>query len=428
MSTGILLLVIFAFCLSIRIPIAYSLGVTTIAVLMFTGAIPMDLVIQTYYSASDSFTLLALPFFIFAGDIMLEGGISNRLVKFSRAMVGNKTGSLGIVAVLTCMIFAAISGSGPATTAAIGGLVIPAMIKEGYNVGYASALTATSGAMGPIIPPSISFILYGIIAQVSITELFMAGFIPGILMAVVLCIATYYSAKKHNFGIQSEKTTLKEKIEALNDAKWSLLVPVIILGGIYGGIFTPTEAAIAACDYGLIIGIFVYKEIKIKSIPKILANSALTSGTVLILVGTACALGRLMVVERIPEMLASAILGMTSNKILILLIINIFLFFVGMVLDILSALIILTPLLLAIVTPLGVSPVHFGVIMVVNLAIGMCTPPVGVNIFVASGIAKIPVERMFKWLAFYVATLLIALMLITYIPAISTFLPNMFLK
>lgn len=266
--------------------------------------------------------------------------------------------------------------------------------------------------------------MYGVIASVSITELFMAGIIPGILMAVALIIYVKWVVKKRGFGIVREKASAKEKWKAFWDAKWSLLVPVIILGGIYGGICTPTEAAIIACDYGLIVGLFVYKEIKLKDLPVILGKSALTAGTCLVLIGCATAFGRVLTLQSVPTILANAILSLTSNKFLILLFINILLFIVGMLMETLAAIVILAPLLLSVVVPLGVDPVHFGVLMVVNLVIGMCTPPVGVNMFVGAKLGKIPVEKMFKYLFPMIGALLIAQLLITYIPQISLLLPS----
>lgn len=428
MNAGLLIIIIFFISLAVGIPIAYSLGIATVMTVIYFGEIPIDLIVQTFFTSGDTFPLLAVPFFILAGDIMLKGGISNRLVNFAVAFMGHLSGALGIITVVTCMIFASISGSGPATTAAIGGLLIPGMVKEGYDVGYASSLAAASGALGPVIPPSICFIIYGVIAQVSITELFIAGIIPGIVMTLTLCVFVYITAKKNNFGTKREKTNFKEKLQAINQAKWSLLVPVIILGGIYGGITTPTEAAIIACDYGLIVGLFVYKEITFRDLPGIFKRSALTSGTVLILVGCATAFGKVLTLEQIPQRLSDFILNASSNVAVVLVIINILLMITGCFMETLSAIIILAPLLLVIVTPLGVSPVHFGIVMTVNLVIGMCTPPVGVNMFVASGIAQIPVERMFRWLFPFIAVLIIALAIINVFPQLSLFLVDILAK
>jgi C4-dicarboxylate transporter DctM subunit len=425
---GLLILLLLIISLLINIPIAISLGIAATWALLATKALPLGFLTQAFFSASDSFPLLAVPFFILAGDIMAHGGISRRLVDFASKIFGGITGSLGIITIFACMIFAAISGSGPATVAAIGGIMIPAMIKDNYDKSFACTLAAAGGSLGPIIPPSISFIIYGIVANVSITDLFLAGILPGIFMGIALMIVVYYYAKKNHYGTITKRASFKELLKSFNDAKWALLVPVIILGGIYSGAVTPTEAAILACDYGLIVGIFVYKELKIKDLPKVFASTSLTSGTVLILVGCATAFGQLLTIEQVPNKVAQLILSISSNKYIVLLLINIFLFIVGMLMETLSAILILAPLLLSIVTPLGITPLHFGIIMVVNLVIGQCTPPVGVNLFVASGIGGIKIEQMVKWLVPLIGSLLIVLMIFTYIPQLSTFLPALLKK
>lgn len=421
---GLAIILIFILSLCLNVPIAISLGVASITYIFLFSSIPVDMIVQAYFSGLDSFSLIAVPFFILAGDIMMVGGISRRLVNFCLLFLGKVKGALGMVTVFTSMIFAAISGSGPATVACVGGIMVPEMIKQKYDRSFASTLAASSGALGPVIPPSLSFIVYGVIAQLSITELFIAGVIPGILMGIALMILVHIVAKKEGYGVASRSGPAggeagQSKAATLKEAVWSLMVPVIILGGIYGGVFTPTEAAIVACDYGLIVGIFVYKEIKIKDIPGIFRTTVLTSGTVMILVSCATAFGRLLAMEQVPTSVAAFLLGISDNKIIILLLINIFLFFVGMLMETLAAIIILAPLLLSIVLPLGVDPIHFGVIMVVNLVIGMCTPPVGVNLFVASRLGGIKLEEMFRWLIPCVGSLLIVLMFVTFIPALS---------
>lgn len=422
MEQGIFIFAIFFIALLMNVPVAFSLGIASVATILFYNLLPLGFVIQAFFSSGDSFPLLAVPFFILAGDIMMQGGISTRLIDFCKTMMGTKRGGLGVITVFASMIFASISGSGPATVAAIGGILIPAMIDEGYDEGYACSLGASAGALGPIIPPSIAFVMYGVIAQVSITDLFIAGIAPGLLMTIALIIFVKVTSKKHKFGVIREKATKKEKLKALKEAIWALMVPVIILGGIYGGIFTPTESAVVACVYGIIVGIFVYKEIKIKDLPNIFAKSALTSGTVLVLIGCATAFGRILALQQIPTMIATAILSVTSNKIIILLLINVLLFITGMFMETLAAIVILAPLMLSIVTPLGISPLHFGMIMVLNLVIGQCTPPVGVNLYVAARVGNIKLEKMFKWLIPMIGVLLIVQMLITYIPAFSTVL------
>ncbi|MGI6227293.1 MAG: TRAP transporter large permease [Peptococcales bacterium] len=425
MEQGIFIFVVFFIALFMNIPVAFSLGIASVATIIFFDTLPLGYVIQAFFSSGDSFPLLAVPFFILAGDIMMQGGISSRLINFCKSLMGTKRGGLGVITVFASMIFASISGSGPATVAAIGGLLIPAMINEGYDRGYACSLGATAGALGPIVPPSISFVVYGVIAQVSITELFIAGVVPGTLMAIALVIFVKITSNKHEFGVVREKATFREKIVAFKEAIWALMVPVIILGGIYGGIITPTEAAIIACVYGIIVGLFIYKEITLKDLPNIFAKSALTSGTVLVLIGCATAFGRILAVQHIPTMIAEAILGLTDSKILILLLINVVLFITGMFMETLAAIVILGPLLLSVVNPLGINPVHFGMIMVLNLVIGQCTPPVGVNLYVAARVGSIKFERMFKWLIPLIIVLLVVQMLITFIPGLSLVLVDL---
>jgi C4-dicarboxylate transporter DctM subunit len=363
MNPGALLVIIFFLLLSLRIPIAFSLGFSAIVTGFVTGLITPITVVQTIYTASDSFPLLAIPFFVLAGDLMLTGGVSKRLINFALAIFGNIHGALGIVTVMACMIFAAISGSGPATTAAIGGPMIPYMIKEGYNREYSCTLAACSGAMGPIIPPSIAFIIYGVVASVSITDLFIGGFLPGILISIFLCMYTYFSSKKHGFGKPTgAKFSRKAKLQALNEAKWSLAMPVIILGGIYCGVFTPTEAAVVGCLYGLLVGFLIYKEIKIKDLFHIVSRSAMTTGMCLILVGMANIFGRIMVLGKVSQSIADFVLGISDNVFVLLLIINILLLIVGCFMECLAAIIIFAPLLLPIIEPLGISPLTFGVI------------------------------------------------------------------
>lgn len=430
---GLLVILIFAILLFFNVPIAISLGVSSILYCVFFSSIPASMVIQTFVTSLDSFTLLGVPFFILAGDIMMQGGISKRLIKFSTALLGSLIGSMGIITVFGSMIFAAISGSGPATVACIGGVTIPAMIKEKYDRGFACALCATAGALGPLIPPSICLIMYGIIAQKSITTLFLAGVLPGLLTALALMLLVYSMAKRHKFGLKMNPELMEhvpgEKLtlwRSFWEAIWSLLVPVIILGGIYSGIFTPTEAAIIACVYALIIGMFVYKEIRLRDIPSIFRNTVNTNGTILILVACATAFGRVLAMEQVPTTIASMITGISTNKYLILLLINILLLVVGCFMETLSALIILTPILLPAVTALGVDPIHFALIIVMNLVIGQSTPPVGVNLFVAARIGNSSIEEMFKWLIPSLLTLIAVQQLITYIPGISLLLPKLF--
>jgi len=429
-----MVILIFGALLFFNVPIAISLGISSLIYIMFFSPVPVNMVIQALVTGLDSFTLLGIPFFILAGDIMMHGGISRRLIRFSTALLGGIIGSMGMVTVFASLIFGSISGSGPATVASIGKIAIPAMIKEKYDRGFACALAACSGSFGPLIPPSIVMIMYGVVAQQSITHLFLAGIIPGIIVAISLMTFAYFASKKYKFGLRMNPE-LKEtlEVESLSvvrtfiDAIWAILCPLIILGGIYTGAFTPTEAAIVACVYALIIGIFVHREIKPKDLPKIFKNAVNTNGTVLILVSCATAFGRVLAIEQVPAALGGVISGISDNVYIILLVINLLVLAIGLFMESLAALIILTPVLLPIVTSMGVDPIHFGIIITMNLAIGQSTPPTGVNLFVASQIGECRVEDVLRWLLPAVLVLIVVLLILTYIPAISLFLPSLLL-
>lgn len=424
MNTALLVFGIFFVCIFMGVPIVIALGLATIGTLMITGVMPMDFYIQVLFSGSDSFTLLAVPFFILVGEVMAVGGISKRLIGWAKSILGGVTGGLSLITILVCAIFAAICGSGPATVAAIGGIMIPAMIEEGYDVPYATTLAAAGGTLGPIIPPSISFVMYGVVAGVSISDLFIAGFGPGILTMLTMMAVAYYFAKRYRFEIPdgTHKFNMKEFLKQTNEAKWSLLIPVIILGGIYGGIFTPTEAAVVAATYGLIVSAFVYKELTMEKMVQAFYNTAKTVGMALIMVGTALAFGRLLTVIKVPAALAAGINGFTDNYIIVLLLINAVLFIAGMFMETIAAILIFTPLFAPIAKMYGVDLTHFGIILVFNLIIGQCTPPVGTSLYVASAISKIKIEQMIKWVIVFVGVLVMDLMFITYIPQISLFL------
>lgn len=426
---GLVLIGLFLLVLCFHVPIMIALGIASVVYCLWSGSVPIEMIMNTYFSSMDSFPLIAIPFFILAGDLMMQGGISRRLINLGLSLVGAIAGSMGMVTVLASMIFAAVAGSGTATVACIGGITIPEMLKQEYDKGFACALAATAGALGPIIPPSVAMILYGVICGVSITDMFVAGVIPGILMAFALILLVHSVAKKKGYGASLIADAKAGKImsvgKAFKDAIWSLLVPTIILGGIYSGVFTPTEAAVIACDVALIIGIIVNREYSFKEIPTIIKRSATTAGTVMLLVATATALGRLLTVEQIPTKIAEAIIGVSDNKIIILLVINIFLIMVGMFMETYAAIIILAPILLPTVVNVGVSPLHFGMIMVFNLTIGLCTPPVGVNLFIASRIGDCPLDKMFRALVPLMGVLILVLMIVTYIPPVSMFLPSL---
>ncbi|GHS96649.1 hypothetical protein AGMMS50276_15360 [Synergistales bacterium] len=423
MSGTVLFMIVMLVSVLLYVPIGFSIGLGIISVCFFTTTMSTNMVFSTMYSSSDSFALLAVPFFILSGDIMASCGISRRLVNLAKTMVGHVTGGLGMVCVITCMFFAAISGSGVATAAAIGGIMIPMMIDDRYDRGFASALTAMASAVGPVIPPSVPFIIYAIMCNVSVTEIFIGGVVPGILMGLAMIIVAYLESKKHNYGIKTPKPSAREVWVAFWEAKWSIMMPVLVLGGIYSGAFTPTESAIVACAYSLIIGLFVYKEIKFTSLFKIVARSTATMGQVMALLTFATILGKVFVLNHVPDMMADAVRSFTDNKIVVLMLVNVILLIAGMFLETLAAVTIFAPLLLAILLPFGVSPLHFGVVMTVNLAIGLSTPPVGASLYIASGIAGIPIERTMRPLWPLLLANLIVLIMVTYFDPLVTFLP-----
>lgn len=407
--------------LAVSVPVAISLGLASAVALLYSGKVSSSYIAQGLVTSIDSFPLMAVPFFILAGDLMGQGGLSRRLLNVANVFFGRYTGGLAIIAVVTCLFFAAISGSGPATVAAIGGLLLPAMAKEGYDKGYSVGLIASAGSIGIIIPPSIPMIIYAVSANVSITQMFLAGVVPGLLIGLALILVAYLKARKEKYVGNTERFSAAQKWQAIWDAKWALLVPVIILGGIYGGVFTPTEAAAIGVIYGFVVGLFIHKELKLRDLYKVIAESALTSATVIVIVGTATIFGRVLAIERIPFMIADYIVSLTDNPILILLLINVLLMFVGMFMETLAAIIILVPILLPVVVAVGVDPVHFGIVMIVNLAVGMVTPPVGVNLFVGARVGETTLEKASVGAIPFILIMIVVLLVITYIPAISLF-------
>ena len=395
----------FAITAILGFPIWCVLAISSFIALGLGSNTPLIVVVQRMFTATDSFTLLAVPLFMVAGNLMETGGISRRLINFCNAILGWLPGGLAMAAVLTCMFFAAISGSGPATVAAIGGIMIPEMEKAGYDKAFAAGVLSVAGAIGVIIPPSIPMVNFGVTGSVSIANLFAAGFGPGILIGVSLMGVCFVTSKKHGYGMNSMiKFSVKNLLIEFKNAILALLMPVIILGGIYGGIFTPTEAAGVA-------GMFM--------------AAGKSTAMVMMIIAAASGFGWILTSARIPDAIATAMLTLSSNKIVILLLINILLLIVGCLLETTAAIIILTPIFLPIVTQLGVDPVHFGIIMVVNLAIGMSTPPLGVNLFVACGIAKITIEQIVKAFIWLLIVNIVDLFVITYIPAISLAIPRM---
>lgn len=415
----------FLIFLVLSVPIAVALGLSSIFSLWYSGKVSASFLAQGLVTSIDSFPLMAIPFFILAGELMGHGGLSKRLLNVGTVFFGKYTGGLAIIAIVVCMFFAAISGSGPATVAAIGGLMLPAMASAKYDKGWSVGVIAAAGSIGIIIPPSIPMIIYAVSPNVSISQMFIAGIVPGLLIGFGLIITAWYSAKKKGYVGDDRKYTFLEIMSAIWEAKWALFVPILILGGIYGGVFTPTEAAAVAVIYGLVVGLFIHKELTFQDLYKIVANSALTSATVVLIVGTATIFGRILTIEGIPVMIAEKIIGMTDNPYMILLLINLLFLFVGMFMETIAAIIILTPILLPVVVSVGVDPVHFGIVMIVNLATGMVTPPVGVNLFVGSRIGGVSLEKASSGSLRFILSMLVALCLITYVPTLSLFLTKL---
>ncbi len=419
------ILIVFLGCVFASIPIGFAIGLSCVAYVLTAGTINMGYIASGLFASCDSFPLMAIPFFILSGALMEGGGLSKRLVMFFDALVGHLTGGLAIVTVITCMFFGAISGSGPATTAAIGAIMVPTMVEKGYDKKFAMALVAASGCLGVIIPPSIPMVSYGISVNASIANMFMGGFGPGVLLGLLLIYTAVRICKKSGFTGNGEKFSWHKVWVSFKDAFWAILCPVIILGGIYSGYFTPTEAAVISVVYALIVGLFIYKELNRGNLYKKFAEAACTHGTVNIIVGTSTILGRVLTLEQVPDMVANAMISISDNKIVILLIINLLLLACGCLLETNSSILILAPILYPVVARYGVDIVHFGLIMVVNLAIGFITPPVGVNLFVACGIGKIPFAQLVRKIIPFLIALLIGLVLITYVPAITLTIPRL---
>jgi C4-dicarboxylate transporter DctM subunit len=413
-------LIILLFVLIImRVPIAFAMAFISLLGIMASDVSLLANVPRSIFSGTNSFTLVAIPLFVLAGEIMARGGISERLVNFSKIIVGPIPGGLALVVIISSVFFAALTGTALAAAAAIGGMLIPTMLREGYDKGFTTSLIACASTIGPIIPPSIVLILYGVIAGVSISDLFIAGFIPGILMALGLMVYSIYIGKKNNYVIKrDEKITVGVFLKYFKDAILALLMPVIIIGGIVSGMFTATESGVIAVFYALIICIFVYREITMKDILDVLKSTAYTSTGIIFLIGSAAIFIWYINYENIPNQLMSVLGFAAENPILLLLIINIILLLAGTFIDTISAVTIFTPLFAPMIVAAGIDPVHFGIILAVNLTIGMVTPPLGVCLFVVSSIAKQKIPAMFKHLFPQVGILILVLLAVTYLPSI----------
>ena len=409
--------------LGVPIPIAVGLG-TIIGYMLLD--FPLLALSQAMYTGVEPFPLVTVPLFVLAGSLMEQGGMAKRIVGVAESLIGNVNGSLGLIAVLGCAFFAALSGSGPATTAAIGAVMIPSMIQQRYDPAFGGAIAAAGGALGSLIPPSNLMIIYGIVAEQSIPRLFLAGFFPGLIATAALMLVTYLIARKRGYVGVDHEFSFAKVLTALNHGKFAIIAPIIILGGIYAGIFTPTEAASVAVVYALIIGGLVYRELKWINIVDCLKITAMISGAVLIIVGPAKAYGELMSLMSVPDMLGEALMGVTESPFLILMIMAIILIISGMFLESIAQIILLTPLMLPIVVGLDVDPIVFGILMVISCEIGFLTPPVGVNLFVAARITNLGVDRISIAVIPFLFAYIPVLVIISAFPDIVTFLPNFF--
>lgn len=419
-----LLFVSFIALIFLGVPVAFSLGLASFIYLMLAG-IPLNIIPQRMFGGLNSFVLLCIPGFILAGNLMNAGGITGRIIQFANDLFGHIRGGLGLANVGASMGFAGISGTALADTASIGSILIPAMKKEGYGSGFSAAVTASSSTVGPIIPPSLPMIIVGTLASLSIGDLFLAGAIPGLLLGVGLMIPVYIISVKRNYP-KGERQPIKAIWKSFTGAFWALLMTFIILYGILGGFFTPTEASIIAVLYAFVIGIFVYKELPIKKIPEIMLSSMTATASIMLLVGFANLFGWIMVREQIPQLVAESILGISTNTIIVILLINLLLIFVGTFMETIAALVILFPVLLPVALTVGMDPIQFGVMMVLNLVIGLVTPPVGVCLFVASQIGKVSIGKTARELLPFLGVSLVVLMLVAFVPQITLFLPSLF--
>ena len=409
--------------LVIRVPIAAALGLST-ALAILVADLPFGLIVQRMVVSNDSFPLMAIPFFVLAGNVMTYGGVSRRLVNFADTLVGWMTGGLGLVATVSGVFFSAISGSSAATTAAVGSVLFPEMEKRGYEREFSAAIVAAAGETGIIIPPSVVMVVYGVIAGVSIGDMFLGGFGPGLLMGGSMSVLIYFLARKKGLKSTSKFVGFKQVAKSFSSAIWGLMMPIIILGGIYGGIFTPTEAAVVAVLWGLFVGFFIYRDLKPSDLPKIIKSSAIGAAVIMFIMNAAGLFSWLITSEQIPHKLAAVFLEISGSPLVFLMLINVLLLITGTIINASAAVTILAPILVPVAMTFNIDLVFFGVLMVVNMAIGCITPPVGVDLFVATTISGVSIERIAKSIFPFLLVLLVDLLLITYIQDIIMWLPH----
>ncbi|CDG81503.1 TRAP transporter large permease [Janthinobacterium agaricidamnosum] len=423
MNTVIIFVLLLTLMLT-GMPISISLGLTVLTFLFTMTSVPIESVALKIFTGIEKFEIMAIPFFILAGNFLTHGGVARRMINFASSMVGHWHGGLGLAGVMACALFAAVSGSSPATVVAIGSIILPAMVKQGYPRAFGAGIITTSGALGILIPPSIVMVMYSVSTNTSVGKLFMAGVIPGLMLAILLGLTTWFRARKKGYP-RMQKATWRERFSTFKKSAWGLLLILIVMGGIYSGKFTPTEAAAMAAVYAFIIAVFVYKDLKIKQVGKVLLDSASMSAMLLYIITNAVLFSFLMTSENIPQAMAEWITGQGLGVIGFLLLVNVLLLLAGNVMEPSSIVLIMAPILFPVAIKLGIDPIHFGILIVVNMEVGLCHPPVGLNLYVASGITKMGISELTVAVMPWLMTMLGFLVLITYVPQISLWLPNL---
>ena len=426
MNTSIIFVLLIVLMLT-GMPISISLGLTVLTFLFTMTQVPVESVALKLFTGIEKFEIMAIPFFILAGNFLTHGGVARRMIRFASSMVGHWHGGLGLAGVMACALFAAVSGSSPATVVAIGSVILPAMVKQGFPNKFGAGIITTSGSLGILIPPSIAMVMYSVSTNVSVGSMFIAGIVPGLVLAFLLGLTTWNIARKNNYP-RLPKASAKERFVAFKESIWGLLLIVVVMGGIYSGVFTPTEAAAMAAVYAFIIAVFVYKDLPLKRLPKVLLDSASMSAMLLYIITNAVLFSFLMTSENIPQAMADWMIAQGFGPIAFLLVVNILLLLAGNVMEPSSIILILAPILFPVAMKLGIDPIHFGILIVVNMEVGMCHPPVGLNLYVASGITKMGISELTMAVMPWLLTMLGFLMVVTYWPGLTLWLPQLLAK
>ena len=426
MNTAIIFILLLVLMLT-GMPISIALGLTVLTFLFTLTQVPIESVALKLFTGIEKFEIMAIPFFILAGNFLTHGGVARRMIRFATSMVGHWHGGLGLAGVMACALFAAVSGSSPACVVAIGSVILPAMVKQGFPKEFGAGVVTTSGALGILIPPSIAMVMYSVSTNTSVGTLFIAGIIPGLALATALGLTTWWIARKNNYP-RLVKSTMKERFVAFKESAWGLMLVVVVIGGIYSGIFTPTEAAAMSAVYAFIIAVFVYKDLRLSQIPKVLLDSASMSAMLLYIITNAVLFSFLMTSEGVPQAMADWMIAQGFGPMVFLLVVNILLLLAGNVMEPSSIILIMAPILFPVAMKLGVDPIHFGILITVNMEIGMCHPPVGLNLYVASGITKMGITELTVAVWPWLKTMLVFLIIVTYWPPLTLWLPQLLMK